>query len=75
LAGHIVLSSIVTDDVENLELVSVSAEFDKETEAIIRMVDTKNVLISNFRPLNTTNAFLKLEGIESGDLLILLTEK
>ena len=71
LASQDFRPAIVTDDVENLELVNVSAEVDKETEAIVRMVDTKNVLISNCRSLSTTNAFLKLEGKESGDVLML----
>jgi len=71
LASQDFRPAIVTDDVENLELVNVSAEVGKETEAIVRMVDTKNVLISNCRSLSTTNAFLKLEGKESGDVLML----
>ena len=71
LAGHDFRPAIVTDDVENLELVNVSAEVDKETEAVARMVDTKNVLISNCRSLSKTNAFLKLEGKKSGDVLML----
>jgi len=71
LASQDFRPAIVTDDVENLELVNVSAEVDKETEAIVRMVDTKNVLISNCRSLGITNAFLKLEGKQSGDVLMI----
>ena len=71
LAGQDFRPAIVTEDVENLELVNVSAEVDKETEAIVRMVNTKNVLISNCRSLSKTTAFLKLEGKKSGDVLML----
>jgi len=71
LANQDFRPAIVTDDVENLELVNVSAEVNKETEAIVRMVDTKNVLISNCRSLSTANAFLKIEGKKSGDVLML----
>lgn len=71
LASQDFRPAIVTDDVENLELVNVSAEVDKETVAIVRMVNTKNVLISNCRSLGITNAFLKLEGKKSGDVLML----
>jgi hypothetical protein len=63
--------AIVSEDVENLELVNVSAEVDKETEAVVRLVDTKNVLISNCRALSKTTAFLKVEGKKSGDVLML----
>jgi len=71
LASQDFRPAIVTDDVENLELVNVSAEADKETEAIVRMVDTHNVLISNCRALTATKAFLKLEGKKSGEVLML----
>ena len=71
LASQDFRPAIVTDDVENLELVNVSAEVDRETEAVVRMVDTKNVLISNCRSLSETNSFLKLEGQKSGDVLFL----
>ena len=71
LAGQDFRPAIVTDDVENLELVNVSAEVDKETEAVVRMVDSKNILISNCRSLSKTTAFLKLEGKKSGDVLML----
>jgi len=71
LANQDFRPAIVTDDVENLELVNVSAEADKEAEAIVRMVDTHNVLISNCRALTATKAFLKLEGKKSGEVLML----
>ncbi len=71
LASQDFRPAIVTDDVENLELVGVSAEVDKEAAAIVRMVDTRNVLISNCRSLTNTNVFLKLEGKKSGDVLML----
>jgi len=63
--------AIVTEDVENLELCHVSAEIDKETESIVRIVDTRNVLINNCRSLSEANAFLKIEGGKSSDILML----
>ncbi len=71
LASQDFRPAIVTDDVENRELVGVGAEVDKEAAAIVRMVDTRNVLISNCRSLTNTNVFLKLEGERSGDVLML----
>ncbi len=63
--------AIVTKDVENLELFKVSAEVNPSTEAIFRLIDTKNVLISNARSLGNANALLKVEGKQSGDILLM----
>lgn len=71
LGGQDFRPAIVTADVENLELVNVSADIDNETESIFRMVDTRNVLISGCRSLSAANSFLKLEGKKSKDVLML----
>jgi hypothetical protein len=63
--------AIVTKDVENLELFKVSAQINTETESIFRLIDTKNVLISNSRSLTNAHALLKVEGKQSADILLM----
>jgi hypothetical protein len=71
LANQDFRPAIVTNDVENLELINVSAEVDKETESLVRMIDTRDVLINACRSLTPAKSFLKLEGDKSGDILML----
>ncbi len=62
--------AIVCNDVENLEISGFKAEGNERAESLIRLEDTRNVLITSSRTLNMTGSFLRVEGTLSEDILL-----
>jgi hypothetical protein len=67
--------AVVLDNVQDAAITGLSAQADPETESMIRMTGSKDVLITASRVLTPTKAFLRLEGkpcegimIDGGDL-------
>jgi hypothetical protein len=65
LANEDLRPAIVGDDVDDMELSGFKAEGSKRAESMIRLENSRNVLINNSRPLNRIGTFLRLEGAKS----------
>ncbi|HUV89437.1 MAG TPA: glycosyl hydrolase family 28 protein [Anaerolineae bacterium] len=62
--------AVVCDDVEDLELAGLRAEGHPQAEALIRLQQTRGAFIHGCRPLNEVGTFLRVEGEESGEILL-----
>lgn len=63
--------AIVCDDVDDLELAGVKLAGNKNAESLIRLQNSRNVFIHGSRTLNETGTYLRVEGSESRDILLL----
>lgn len=63
--------AIVCDDVDDLELAGFKADGNINAESLIRLQNSKNVFIHASRPLNNIGTFLRVEGSESDDILLM----
>jgi hypothetical protein len=74
-ADRDVRPAIVLDHVKDVSIVGLVAQADAETESVVRVIDSQDVLISASRVLSQTGTFLQVEGktnegifVDGGDL-------
>jgi len=60
--------AMVFDDVKDVTLSGFYAEANKETESLITLNNVEDVFISNSKPLEKTNLFLKVNGEKSKNI-------
>ena len=70
LASDDLRPAIVCDDVQNLELDGCRLAGSQEAESLIRLQETRGVFIHGSRPLNQVETFLRVEGVESDEILL-----
>ena len=61
--------AIIFDNVQDASISMLSAKGNKESE-LLRFINTKEVLISSARVLNTAHTFLKMEGAGSAGIVV-----
>lgn len=62
--------ALVCDDVENLELDGFRAEGNPKADALVRLHQTREAFIHGCRPLSQVSAFVRVEGPDSRDILL-----
>jgi hypothetical protein len=62
--------AIVGDDVDDLELSGVRLAGSSKSESVIRLQKSSHVFIHGSRTLNETGTFLRVEGVESRDIVL-----
>lgn len=62
--------AIVCDDAVDLELSACKIAGSKNAESVIRLQQSKNVFINTSRVTNATGTFVRVEGAESDDIVI-----
>jgi hypothetical protein len=74
-ANRDVRPAVVLDHVQDASIIGLTAQADAETESVVRVIDSQDVLFSATRVLSPTPAFLQVEGkttegifVDGGDL-------
>jgi len=62
--------ALVCDDVVNLELADFRASVDQDGLAMMVLRNTRQAFIHGCRPLQPVGTFIRLEGAESGEILL-----
>ncbi len=62
--------AIVGDDVVDFELCGFKSSLTRRAESMIRLQNTRNAFIHGCRSLNDCDTFLRLEGSESGSIVL-----
>jgi hypothetical protein len=67
--------AVILDHVEDASIVGLTAQAEEGTESVLRVIDSKDVLVSAAKVLNPTPTFLQIEGkanegifVDGGDL-------
>jgi hypothetical protein len=68
LASSDLRPAIVCDDVEGLDLAAFQAQANEQAECLIRLQQARRVFIRSSQPLQTCQAFLRIEGSQSRDI-------
>ncbi|MCD6598335.1 MAG: glycoside hydrolase family 28 protein [Bacteroidales bacterium] len=63
--------ALLCDDVEQLEIKGLKASGTLNTPELIRLVNTRNVVISDSRPTSPVPVFLSIHGEESDDIVMM----
>lgn len=63
--------ALICDDVEDLELLSFKAAAPSGPEPLIRLRETRSVLMQGCRPLSDVDTFLHVEGEKSAEIALL----
>jgi polygalacturonase len=66
--------ALVAEDVENLSIDDLDAQFSKDAAAMIRLTDVKGALIRGCRPQIGTDTFLKLQGPASEGVVLVAND-
>ncbi len=70
LASDDLRPALICDDVQDLELDGLRAAGSPGAESLIRLRDMRGAFIHASRPLNEVQAFVRVEGAASGDILL-----
>lgn len=63
--------ALLCDNVEQLEIKGLKAQGTLQTPELIRLVDSRNVVISDSRPTSPVPVFLSIHGEESDDIVMM----
>lgn len=63
--------AIVCDDVEDMDISALKVSGSKKAESVMRFQDSKNVFITGSRTLNPVSTFVRVEGSQSKNIVLM----